>query len=54
MAKVLVIHGPNLDLLGKRQPQIYGHFTLKEINQQLKEWGKEVVNLEIFKFEARY
>lgn len=33
---VLVIHGPNLNLLGQREPDVYGHLTLEDINQQLK------------------
>lgn len=33
---VLVIHGPNLNLLGQREPEIYGHLSLNDINQQLK------------------
>ena len=32
---ILVIHGPNLHLLGKRQPEIYGHQTLEDINAAL-------------------
>ena len=36
MRKILVIHGPNLDLLGIREPGIYGHITLAKINQMLK------------------
>ena len=40
MVKILVIHGPNLDLLGRRQPEIYGKFTLDEINQKLRELGR--------------
>lgn len=36
MHKILVIHGPNLDLLGKREPKVYGKVTLKQINTELQ------------------
>jgi len=36
MKKILVIHGPNLNLLGQREPQVYGRVSLKEINASLK------------------
>ncbi|MBA0220795.1 type II 3-dehydroquinate dehydratase [Stenotrophomonas maltophilia] len=35
MAKLLVLHGPNLNLLGTREPEVYGHTTLADINQAL-------------------
>lgn len=41
MGKILVIHGPNLNLLGKREPEIYGTLTLEEINQELKKLAQE-------------
>jgi 3-dehydroquinate dehydratase-2 len=37
MRKVLVLHGPNLNLLGEREPDVYGRFTLEEINKDLEE-----------------
>jgi 3-dehydroquinate dehydratase-2 len=33
---ILILHGPNLNLLGKREPGVYGHTTLGEINEALK------------------
>lgn len=41
MHKVLVIHGPNLNLLGKRETEIYGTQTLDEINTAIKSKGLE-------------
>lgn len=42
MKKILVIHGPNLNLLGKREAEIYGTVTLNEINQQMNELANEL------------
>jgi 3-dehydroquinate dehydratase-2 len=40
--KFLVLHGPNLNLLGKREPGIYGSLTLQEINVLLEELSSEL------------
>ena len=44
--RVLVVHGPNLNLLGVREPEIYGSTTLEEIHAELaaaaKRWGAEL------------
>lgn len=46
---VLVIHGPNLNLLGQREPDVYGHLTLEDINKQLKTQAQEsAIQLDTF------
>ncbi len=46
----LVIHGPNLNLLGRREPEVYGSTTLVDIDARLEEWadaqGVEVLSIQ--------
>ena len=39
---VLVVHGPNLNLLGEREPEVYGRSTLKDIDEHLIALGREL------------
>jgi len=49
--RVSIIHGPNLNLLGKREPEHYGNMTLEEINSMLINRAKEL-NIEIDIFQS--
>ena len=51
--KVLVIHGPNLNLLGKREPDVYGNITLEKINRDLKKYGKSL-GLSVETFQSNH
>jgi len=42
VTKVLVLHGPNLNLLGRREPEVYGRVTLAEIDARLRALGAEL------------
>jgi 3-dehydroquinate dehydratase-2 len=47
--KIMVIHGPNLNMLGKREPHIYGHQSLGEINAELQAHGDRLgIDVETF------
>ena len=41
MTKILVLHGPNLNLLGKREPSIYGHMSLPALDKCLKKMAED-------------
>jgi 3-dehydroquinate dehydratase-2 len=51
--RILIIHGPNLNLLGTREPGHYGTQTLADINQQLLELG-DILGLEITAFQSNH
>lgn len=49
--KILVINGPNLNRLGTREPEIYGNYTLNNLNADIKNFGVEN-NMEITCFQS--
>jgi len=42
MHRILVLHGPNLDVLGTREPELYGQVSLDEVNRRLVDLGREL------------
>ena len=55
MSNFLVLHGPNLNLLGQREPEVYGTTTLDEINQQISQYAEaEGHKLECFQSNAEH
>ena len=53
--KILVIHGPNLNLLGIREPEVYGSVTMEEINEGLEETASSNnIQLEAFQSNAEH
>lgn len=53
MKKVMVIHGPNLNMLGIRKKEIYGRRTLQDINDMIKKKSKELdIDVDIYQFNG--
>ena len=53
LPRVLVLHGPNLNMLGQREPQIYGRTTLADIDSMLLSLGKEL-EVEVETFQSNH
>ncbi len=51
MPKILVLHGPNLNLLGEREPDLYGRDTLAAIDQRLRDQGQKA-GIEVSSFQS--
>lgn len=51
MSKILVLHGPNLNLLGEREPEVYGRDTLADIDARLKERGR-AAGIEVVTYQS--
>ena len=55
MARILIMHGPNLNLLGIREPEIYGTDTLDDINRQLAQQAQGAgAEVEFFQSNAEH
>lgn len=53
MLRILTLHGPNLNLLGSREPDVYGRATLAEIDRELVAYGAEL-GVEIVTFQSNH
>lgn len=51
MVAIMILHGPNLNLLGQREPEVYGKMSLEEIDQRLAAAGRELA-LEVRSFQS--
>jgi len=51
--RILVLHGPNLNLLGTREPDVYGALTLTDINRRLRDYAaQQDIDLRTFQFNS--
>lgn len=53
MKNILVIHGPNLNMLGQREPETYGYVTLDDINSELNNKAKKL-NINLSSFQSNH
>ena len=52
--KILVINGPNINMLGTREPEIYGSTTMENINKELVEFSKQIGEIEFEFFQSNH
>jgi len=53
MRQILVVHGPNLNLLGEREPEVYGTLTLDDLNREIRKYGRSK-NVECRFFQSNH